>query len=194
MLRSVKHSIARQASVRMTLLLVAGCLIAGVADAAARWSWQEPQAKVLPTGDLEWAPQPFEFKTGRVGPLHRLRLRQRRQRRPLQADALEASPLGPQRHRPGGGLQGRAHLRLQAGRRLSRRAERERVGHRGRPHHPDPGPVLGPGAGRHLRLGGGDGLEEGRRQHRSSRSRRRSGTWTSTGRRATSGWSARTAP
>ena len=30
----------------------------------ARWSWQEPQAKVLPTGDLEWAPKPFEFKAG----------------------------------------------------------------------------------------------------------------------------------
>ena len=29
-----------------------------------RWSWQEPQAKVLPTGDLEWAPEPFEFKAG----------------------------------------------------------------------------------------------------------------------------------
>lgn len=28
------------------------------------WSWQNPQAKVLPTGDLEWAPQPFEFKPG----------------------------------------------------------------------------------------------------------------------------------
>jgi hypothetical protein len=30
----------------------------------ARWSWQEPQSKVLPTGGLEWAPQPFEFKPG----------------------------------------------------------------------------------------------------------------------------------
>ena len=28
------------------------------------WSWQEPQAKVLPTGDLEWAPKAFEFKAG----------------------------------------------------------------------------------------------------------------------------------
>ncbi len=31
---------------------------------ATSWSWQVPQAKVLPTGDLEWAPQPFEFKAG----------------------------------------------------------------------------------------------------------------------------------
>jgi len=38
----------------------------GVVNAqdTARWSWQEPQAKVLPTGDLEWAPKPFVFKAG----------------------------------------------------------------------------------------------------------------------------------
>jgi hypothetical protein len=38
----------------------------GVAHAqnVARWSWQEPQAKVLPTGDLDWAPKAFEFKAG----------------------------------------------------------------------------------------------------------------------------------
>lgn len=29
-----------------------------------RWTWQRPEAKVLPTGDLEWAPRPFEFKPG----------------------------------------------------------------------------------------------------------------------------------
>jgi hypothetical protein len=29
-----------------------------------QWSWQQPQAKVLPTGDLEWAPHPFEFRPG----------------------------------------------------------------------------------------------------------------------------------
>jgi len=33
-------------------------------DAAARWSWQQAHAKVLPTGDLQWAPRPFEFKPG----------------------------------------------------------------------------------------------------------------------------------
>ncbi|MGO9203738.1 MAG: LamG-like jellyroll fold domain-containing protein [Limisphaerales bacterium] len=38
----------------------------GVVNAqnAARWSWQEAQATVLPTGDLEWAPRPFVFKAG----------------------------------------------------------------------------------------------------------------------------------
>jgi hypothetical protein len=34
----------------------------------ARWSWQEPQAKVLPTGDLEWAPQPWEGPWERHSP------------------------------------------------------------------------------------------------------------------------------
>ena len=34
------------------------------AQNAARWSWQEPQAKVSPTGDLEWVPKAFEFKPG----------------------------------------------------------------------------------------------------------------------------------
>ena len=47
----------------LALLVVAQ----GVVEAqnGARWSWQEPQAKVLPTGDLQWAPQPFEFKPGK---------------------------------------------------------------------------------------------------------------------------------
>jgi hypothetical protein len=47
----------------MLALLVAAH---GVVNAqnAVRWSWQEPQARVLPTGDLEWAPKPFEFKPG----------------------------------------------------------------------------------------------------------------------------------
>jgi len=28
------------------------------------YSWQEPHARVLPTGDLEWAPKPFVFESG----------------------------------------------------------------------------------------------------------------------------------
>jgi hypothetical protein len=34
------------------------------AQSASVWSWQEPHAKVLPTGDLEWAPKAFEFRPG----------------------------------------------------------------------------------------------------------------------------------
>ena len=46
----------------LALLFVAPGVVG--AQNGARWSWQEPQAKVLPTGDLQWAPQPFEFKPG----------------------------------------------------------------------------------------------------------------------------------
>ncbi len=49
---------------------MAGALI-GVASvvgeahgAPAHWSWQEPNARVLPSGDLEWKPKPFEFRAG----------------------------------------------------------------------------------------------------------------------------------
>jgi hypothetical protein len=52
------------ALVRATVWLGCVGLIAGAAGATARWSWQEPHARVLPTGDLEWAPQPFEFQAG----------------------------------------------------------------------------------------------------------------------------------
>ncbi len=31
---------------------------------AEQYPWQIPQAKVLPNGDLEWAPQPYEFEAG----------------------------------------------------------------------------------------------------------------------------------
>jgi hypothetical protein len=50
-----------------TALLALLVVTHGVLNAqnVARWSWQEPQSKVLPTGDLEWAPQPFEFKAGK---------------------------------------------------------------------------------------------------------------------------------
>jgi len=34
------------------------------AQNVTRWSWDEPQANVLPTGDLEWTPKAFEFKAG----------------------------------------------------------------------------------------------------------------------------------
>ncbi len=34
------------------------------AEAPAHYSWQEPHAKVLPNGGLEWAPKPFVFEKG----------------------------------------------------------------------------------------------------------------------------------
>jgi hypothetical protein len=51
----------RLVSVVFAVLLC--CLLAGVATAQqAKYSWQKQHAKVIPTGDIEWAPQPFEFK------------------------------------------------------------------------------------------------------------------------------------
>jgi hypothetical protein len=47
-----------------TLALLAIAHGVAPAQAAPRWSWQEPQARVLPTGDLEPAPKDFEFKPG----------------------------------------------------------------------------------------------------------------------------------
>ncbi len=34
------------------------------ASGRLNYSWQEPQAKVLPNGNLEWAPKPFVFEKG----------------------------------------------------------------------------------------------------------------------------------
>ena len=53
-----------RAFVRTTVFLTVGCRIACAGETTARWSWQEPQSNVLPTGDLERAPQPFAFKAG----------------------------------------------------------------------------------------------------------------------------------
>jgi hypothetical protein len=44
------------------ILLLA--LVAVTGEAMAEFSWQQPHAKVLPTGTLEWAPEPFVFTTG----------------------------------------------------------------------------------------------------------------------------------
>lgn len=60
---SVSASNRMKNGIAMLALLVAG---RGVVNAqnVARWSWQEPHAKVLPTGDLQWTPKLFEFKPG----------------------------------------------------------------------------------------------------------------------------------
>jgi len=49
----------RTAALAGTLLLALGPALQ-----AAPYPWQEPQARVLPTGDLEWAPRPFAFAAG----------------------------------------------------------------------------------------------------------------------------------
>jgi hypothetical protein len=35
------------------------------AEDVSSWSWQEPHTKVLPTGDLEWAPRTFRYEAGK---------------------------------------------------------------------------------------------------------------------------------
>ncbi len=46
------------------LFLSAGRMVTSAGAGPAQWSWQKPHAKVLPSGDLEWAPQPFELNAG----------------------------------------------------------------------------------------------------------------------------------
>jgi len=57
-------------NIMKTMNLVSGLLIGLIgasvlsAQEPAPFSWAQPQARVLPTGDLEWAPHPFEFVAG----------------------------------------------------------------------------------------------------------------------------------
>ncbi len=45
-------------------LLCLGAWAAQAGEEPAHYSWQEPHAKVLPNGGLEWAPKPFVFEKG----------------------------------------------------------------------------------------------------------------------------------
>ncbi len=49
-----------------TRFLLFFIIVAGVAHAGDSYSWQEDHAKVLPNGDLEWAPRAFAFNPGPV--------------------------------------------------------------------------------------------------------------------------------
>ncbi len=50
---------------RLLLLPLMGLgLVAYGAVAVAQYSWQEPHVKILPNGDLQWAPQPYVFEAG----------------------------------------------------------------------------------------------------------------------------------
>ena len=52
---------------KLSQLAGLGVLLLAVAANAAEpaFSWQRPQAKVIETGDLQWAPEPFVFEAGR---------------------------------------------------------------------------------------------------------------------------------
>ena len=87
---------------------------------------------MLPTGDLEWAPQPFEFKAGESVRYIDFDGGNDANDGTSKQTPWKHHPWDPERHRPGEGLQGRAYLCLQAGRGLPRRAERARIRHRWR--------------------------------------------------------------
>ena len=48
----------------ITAAVLSASFVASAQNAAAKYSWQEQHAKVLPSGGLEWAPKPFVFKKG----------------------------------------------------------------------------------------------------------------------------------
>lgn len=55
----------RSATFILLLCASAACFGQSQTDGTkGAYSWQQAQAKVLPTGDLQWAPRPFEFKHG----------------------------------------------------------------------------------------------------------------------------------
>jgi hypothetical protein len=64
MMAPVRRDKAMAALGCKTLFLVTGCWLIVAGNAIGKWSWQEPQAKELATGDLEWAPHPFVFAAG----------------------------------------------------------------------------------------------------------------------------------
>jgi len=52
---------SKLSAVKRLLLFMQAAGLAGQLSAAS-YSWQEPHSKVLPNGDLEWAPHPFVFE------------------------------------------------------------------------------------------------------------------------------------
>ncbi|MBN1673968.1 MAG: hypothetical protein JXR37_23160 [Kiritimatiellae bacterium] len=46
------------------VLFVLLCMLIPPASGREPFSWETPQAKVLPNGDLEWAPKPFRYEPG----------------------------------------------------------------------------------------------------------------------------------
>ena len=65
--RSRTISAVRNCAALLALSLGAGWSANDVqaqAQAPTHYSWQEPQARVLPTGGLEWTPKPFVFEKG----------------------------------------------------------------------------------------------------------------------------------
>lgn len=60
----VKQAIPLLAAAGAACALAAFGAEPGNSEATKRFSWQEPQARVLPTGGFEWTPKPFVFEKG----------------------------------------------------------------------------------------------------------------------------------
>lgn len=56
----------RSRSAKRMLLAVSAMLATCLATHATTFPWENPHARVLPQGELEWAPEPFQFRTGPV--------------------------------------------------------------------------------------------------------------------------------
>ncbi|MFP4380285.1 MAG: LamG-like jellyroll fold domain-containing protein [Candidatus Sumerlaeia bacterium] len=56
----------RKNRLSMIALVILTLALAAYNIPAQDYSWQKPHAKVLPTGDLEWAPEDFEYSPGEV--------------------------------------------------------------------------------------------------------------------------------
>ena len=63
-MQTTMRKIATMAVLSGALTASASWAAAGEKAAPAKFSWQEPHAKVLPTGNLEWTPRPFVFEKG----------------------------------------------------------------------------------------------------------------------------------
>ncbi len=55
---------AGRLSLAVLCVVAATCLISTVGVTGEEYSWQKPHARVIETGDLKWAPEPFEFVAG----------------------------------------------------------------------------------------------------------------------------------
>lgn len=61
---TINMALMRQCSLAFLSLLLCFGNAQEAATQTANWSWQKPHAKVLPNGDLEYAPEPFVFQKG----------------------------------------------------------------------------------------------------------------------------------
>ncbi len=57
-----QHRLSSPARISVVLILLGVTLNA----VAAEYTWQDPKAEVVPTGDLKWKPEPFAFQAGQT--------------------------------------------------------------------------------------------------------------------------------